>query len=83
MTTLLSIGVACALTALIMSLFMRDRARIRQSVAMFVAVLAVLLAQIYPQWANPLAAVAVIAAFAYALQALWTMRKRKNQGSNR
>ncbi|WP_423820741.1 hypothetical protein V5738_10410 [Salinisphaera sp. SPP-AMP-43] len=64
---LLTIGSACAMGAFLISLRMGHRDRIRQSGALFVAMLGLLLARLYPAWEWLFSAIAIGAALAYAV----------------
>lgn len=64
---LLTVGAACALGAFLISLRMGNRDRIRQSGALFVAMLGLLLARLYPAWEILFSAIAIGAALAYAV----------------
>lgn len=66
---LLTAGVACGLGAFLISLRMGGRGRMQQAGALFLAMLALLLAQLYPDWGGLLGIVSIIAALAYAIPA--------------
>lgn len=72
---LLTIGAACALGAFFISLRLGDRGRMQRSGAVFVAMLALLLSQLYPHWGLLFGIIAIIAALAYAIPALRNMHR--------
>ncbi|HET7315348.1 hypothetical protein, partial [Salinisphaera sp.] len=67
---LLTLGAAFALGAFLISLRLGERGRIQRSGALFVAMLALLLAQLYPQIELVFGAIAIAAALAYAIPAV-------------
>ncbi|MGB7754471.1 MAG: hypothetical protein WBL23_00180 [Salinisphaera sp.] len=73
---LLTLGAACALGAFLISLRMGDRGRRQRAGALFVAMLALLLVQLYPRLEIVFGAIAIAAALAYALSALRQTRTK-------
>lgn len=71
---LLTLGAACALGAFLISLRMSDRGRTRRAGALFVTMLALLLAEMYPAWFPVFGAVGIVAAFVYAISAMRQLR---------
>lgn len=82
MDTLLTAGAACALGALLISLRIGERDRIRAAAALFVAMLGLLLAVLYPGAQLFFATLALVAAVAYAVLAIIVMRRRAARRRN-
>ncbi|AWN17088.1 hypothetical protein [Salinisphaera sp. LB1] len=78
---LLTVGAACAMGAFLISLRMGDRGRMQRSGALFVAMLALLLVRLYPQFEIVFGAIAVAAALAYAISALRHAGARRRDDS--
>ncbi|KEZ77260.1 hypothetical protein [Salinisphaera hydrothermalis] len=75
---LLTLGAACALGAFLISLRLGDRGRVQRSGALFVAMLGLLLARLYPQLEVIFGAIAIAAALAYAIPAVRHIRSRRD-----
>lgn len=74
---LLTLGAAFALGAFLISLRLGERGRIQRSGALFAAMLALLLAQLYPQIELVFGAIAIAAALAYAIPAVRHLRAQR------
>lgn len=73
---LLTAGAACALGAFLISLRLGERARIQRAGALFLAMLALLLAGLFPAAQLFFGILAIAAALAYAIPAVRSIRAR-------
>lgn len=76
---LLTLGAACALGAFLISLRLGDRGRMQRSGALFVAMLGLLLARLYPRLEIVFGSIAIAAALAYAIPAVRQIRARRDR----
>lgn len=79
---LLTAGAACALGAFLISLRLGERGRMQRSGALFIAMLGLLLAELYPRWWGVFGAIALVAALAYAIPAVREALSKRDDDSH-
>lgn len=80
MAFLLAAGAACALVAFFIVMRAKDKSRMQQMAALFVAMLGLSLAQFFPPWSTPLGGLSILAAAVYAFLAVRGMKRQQDNG---
>ena len=75
---LLTAGAACALGAFFIALRLGERGRVQRAGALFVAMLCLMLALMYPSAELFFGCLAIVAAVAYAVPAIRSIREHKD-----